>query len=249
MQIDRCCLGIMASILCATPVVSHAQDLAITRVNVIDVRDGTIMPDATVVIRGDTIVSIAEGQDPPADLLILDGGDGYLVPGLWDMHAHGAVNPSWRHLYVANGVTGIRDMGSDLDDLDALVRTREAIASGGLLGPRIILAGPILDDAPEDFPARLRVRTAEDGREAVRLLKSRGVDFIKVHDRTPRDAYFGIVEEARRQQLPVVGHVPLALTAAEVIDAGQAGIEHLDNMGLWRSCSGGQEYRPSVQDR
>src|SRR5437868_7519866 len=87
------------------------------------------------------------------------------------------------------------------------------------------------------------VKTAEDGRAAVQLLKRRGVDLIKVHDHTPRAAFFAIAEEAHRQNLPLAGHVPLALTVEEVIDAGQGDIEHLSNLQLWKRCSGGEEYR------
>jgi imidazolonepropionase-like amidohydrolase len=115
-----------------------------------------------------------------------------------------------------------------------------------VLGPRILAAGPILDDAPGDWPFRMRVKTAEDGRAAVQQLKRRGVDLIKVHDHTPREAYFAIAEEARRQNLRLAGHVPNGLTVEQVIDAGQDDIEHLSNWQLWRPCSGGAEYRPEA---
>ena len=87
-------------------------------------------------------------------------------------------------------------------------------------------------------------QSAEDGRSAVRLLKRRGVDLIKVHDNTPREVFFAIAEEARRQSLPLAGHLPRGITAEEAIGAGQRDIEHLSNMSLWRSCSGDAEYRP-----
>lgn len=115
--------------------------------------------------------------------------------------------------------------------------------TGHALGPRIFAAGPILDDPPGDWALRMRVKTVEDGRTAVQLLKRRGVDVIKVHDHTPRDAYFAIAEEARRQNLPLAGHVPIGLTVEEVVDAGQTDIEHLSNLSLWEPCSGGAEYR------
>jgi len=146
---------------------------------------------------------------------------------------------SWLQLYVANGVTGIRDMGSALD---LILSLRDGTASGRVLGPRIFAAGPILDDAPGDWPYRMRVKTADEGRAAVQLLKRRGVDLIKVHDHTPRDAFFAIAEEARRESLPLAGHIPLGLTAEQAVDAGQRDIEHLSNLQLWRSCSGGQKY-------
>jgi hypothetical protein len=111
-----------------------------------------------------------------------------------------------------------------------------------MLGPRIFTAGPILDDAPGDWPLRLRVKTAAEGRAAVQMLKARGVDLIKVHDHTPREAFFAIADEARRQHLPLAGHRPLAVKLQEVIDAGQGDIEHLDNNRLWFPCSGGKVY-------
>jgi cytosine/adenosine deaminase-related metal-dependent hydrolase len=158
------------------------------------------------------------------------------------MHAHMEMTgESWLQLYVANGVTGIRDMGSALD---FILNLREASSSARVLGPRIFAAGPILDDAPGDWPFRMRVKTADDGRAAVQLLKRRGVDLVKVHDHTPREAFFAIAEEARRENLRLAGHVPLGLTAEQVIDAGQRDIEHLSNLGLWRPCSGGQKYSP-----
>ena len=106
---------------------------------------------------------------------------------------------------------------------------REGTSSGRVLGPRIFAAGPILDDAPGDWPFRMRVKTAEEGTAAVQLLKRRGVDLIKVHDNTPRDAFFAIADEARRQNLPVAGHVPRGLTVEDVVGAGQGDIEHLSN--------------------
>jgi len=90
------------------------------------------------------------------------------------------------------------------------------------------------------------VKTAEDGKAAVQLLKRRGVDLLKVHDNTPRDAFFAIAKEARNLQLPVAGHVPRGVTIEEAIDAGQGDIEHLANLQLWRPCSGGMDYAPQA---
>jgi cytosine/adenosine deaminase-related metal-dependent hydrolase len=222
----------------------ETRALAITRVNVVDVVTGRIVPNVTVTISGTTITSVTPNARPPADARVVDGEGKVLIPGLWDMHAHmEAVGEPWLQLYVANGVTGIRDMGSQLD---VILRMREATASGRVLGPRIFAAGPILDDAPGDWPFRMRVKTADDGRAAVRLLKGRGVDLIKVHNFTPRDVYFAIAEEARRQNLPLAGHVPLKVTSEEAIEAGQNDIEHLSEAQLWMRCSGGDTYRPEA---
>jgi hypothetical protein len=237
-------LAVVATIIATVSVTPQTRPLAITRVSVVDVVDGRILQDRTVTIRGRTIASITQNTAPPGDAQVVDGQGKFLIPGLWDMHAHMEMTgESWLQLYVANGVIGIRDMGSALD---FILNLREASSSGRVLGPRIFAAGPILDDAPGDWPFRMRVKTADDGRAAVQLLKRRGVDLVKVHDHTPREAFFAIAEEARRENLPLAGHIPIGLTAEQVIDAGQRDIEHLSNLSLWRPCSGGQKYSPEA---
>jgi imidazolonepropionase-like amidohydrolase len=218
--------------------------LAITNVNVIDVTSGQITPTRNVVISGDTVSDITTAAPPPGAQLV-DGEGKFLIPGLWDMHAHiQGSEKGWLPLYVANGVTGIRDMGADLD---FILNMRDATFSGHLLGPRIVAAGPILDDAPGDWPLRMRVRNADEGRAAVQLLKRRGVDLVKVHNFTPRDVFFAIADEARTQNLPVAGHVPLKVTIQEGIDAGMVTIEHFSEDGrVWKACSGGSQYRPDA---
>ena len=225
----------IATTIPSSSVAQSMRRLAITHVNVVDVVNGRVVPNSTVVINGDTISSVTQDSSS-SGARVLDGQGKFLIPGLWDMHAHmEATGESSLQLYVANGVTGLRDMGSALDFILGL---RKATASGRTLGPRIFAAGPILDDAPGDWPFRIRVRTAEDGRTAVQMLKRRGVDLIKVHDHTPSAAFFAIAEEARRQNLPLAGHVPMGLTVQQVIDAGQGDIEHLDNLRLWAPCPG-----------
>ena len=235
--------AVAAAMLAATiAVTGQARTLVIARVNVVDVVNGQITTNSTVTISGQTIVRVAEGEAPPAGADIVDGQGKFLIPGLWDMHAH--VLETWLPLYVANGVTAIRDMGNDLDDI---LRLRDATATGLIVGPRIFAAGPILDDAPADWPLRMRVRNAEEATAAVQLLKRRGVDLIKVHNFTPRDAFFAIASEARRQGLPFASHVPLKVTVQEAIDAGITSIEHFSEDGrVWRECSGSRQYNPDA---
>lgn len=220
----------------------QARLLAITHVTAIDVATGRIAPDTTVIISGSSIAGISKNGSPPAGARVVDAGGRFLVPGLWDMHAHmeDAGAPSLQ-LYVANGVTGIRDMGSSLD---VILPMRENTASGRTLGPRIYAAGPILDDAPDGAPFRMRVRTAEEGRGAVEYLRRRGVDLVKIHGHTPREAFFAIADAARRQNLPLAGHVPMGLSVEEVVDAGQRDIEHLNNLQVTKRC-GGEHYQPA----
>jgi imidazolonepropionase-like amidohydrolase len=234
-----------AALLATAFMAAQTATVAITHVNVVDVERGRILPNRTVTVAGSRITSVVENGRPSAAAHIIDAQNAFLIPGLWDMHAHMEIaGEAWLQLNVANGVTGIRDMGSDLD---VILQMREATASGRVLGPRIFAAGPILDDAPGDWPFRMRVRNADEGRAAVQLLKRRGVDVIKVHNFTPRDAFFAIADEARRQKLPLTGHVPLKVTIQEGIDAGMSTIEHLSEGGrVWKACSGDGSYRPDA---
>jgi imidazolonepropionase-like amidohydrolase len=144
-------LGVFAAVLmAAVPVGAQPRALAIAGVNVVDVVTGRIVPNGTVVVKGDTITHVIYDGAIPRDVEIVDGRNKFLIPGLWDMHAHIQGNEkAWLPLYLANGVTGIRDMGADLD---FILDARDATASGRTLGPRIVAAGPILDDAPGDWP-------------------------------------------------------------------------------------------------
>ena len=128
-------------------------------------------------------------------------------------------------------------------DADFILPLRERVRSGSLLGPEIVTSGPIVDDAPADFPYRIRVRSAQEALRAVQDLKRLGVDFIKVHDHTPREVFFAVAAAAPRLGLTVAGHVPSAVTVEEAADAGVSSIEHLSNYNVVGECMTGEEYR------
>ena len=214
--------------------------LFITHVTVIDPRDGSTAPDCTIAIRGDRIVGVTGGGEPiPAGSRTIDAAGKFVIPGLWDMHIHtffGTWVPGGEQvtlpLLVANGVTGVRDMGSELEPILA---ARAAIAEHRLLGPRMVIAGPMLDGPKTQFPASIAITTPDDGRRAVQMLAERGVDFIKIQSYVPRDAYFAIAEECRKRGLVFVGHVPDAVRGAEAAAAGQKSFEHL--IGIFEGSS------------
>jgi len=203
-----------------------AAPVEITHVSIVNVEDGSIQRDMTVLIRDGRIVSIAStGAIMSAAAPQIDGRGKFLIPGLWDMHVHlswttGSALP----VFLANGVTSVRDCGSDLAEIDEW-RTKIA---GVLAGPRIIRAGPILNG--QSFNRyQLLTGNPDQARGIVRALKQVGVDFIKVHRRVPRDSYFAIVDEARKQGLALVGHIPMTVTPEEASDAGQL-IEHTETL-------------------
>jgi len=135
-------------------------------------------------------------------------------------------------LFVANGVTGVRDMGGDLETLRSW---RSRIAAGKLLGPRLVIAGPMLDGPVPRFPSSAPVKDAANARKIVDELKRDGADFIKIQSLIPRDGYFAAADEAKKLGIPFVGHVPDAVRASEASNAGQQSIEHLT--GIFEGCS------------
>jgi hypothetical protein len=223
------------------PVSATPEDfIAITNVPLVDVVSGTKEAAMTVVTKAGQIADISRGASIPQGAMRLDATGKFLIPGLWDMHSHHqATGPESLDLFLANGVVGTRDMGADVEFILPL---RDRINRGELSGPEIVAAGPILDDRPPDWPFRRRVTNAQEAREAVRNLKSRGVDFIKVHDSTPREAYLAIAEEAPRLGLSFSGHVPFTVTVEEAADSGIKSIEHLTNYRVFRECSGKEPY-------
>jgi imidazolonepropionase-like amidohydrolase len=127
-------------------------------------------------------------------------------------------------LLIANGVTGVCDMGGDLDQID---RWRDEIRNGTRIGPRIVRAGPVLDGPrTEEGKYRVTINSAEEGRKAVQSLKQRGVDFIKVYHFLSRDSYFAIADEAKKLSIPVAGHIPNGVSPQEASDAVQRSLEH-----------------------
>jgi imidazolonepropionase-like amidohydrolase len=219
---------------------AKAQTLTITHATLIDVTNGKIQPDTTVVINGNRIASIAHSTKAhPKAGQIVDAKGQYLIPGLWDMHTHVYFDGTAADgtdlilpLFLANGVTGIRDMGSALDPV---LQARDEIAAHRIFGPRMIVSGPMLDGPKSHYKAAIPIATPEDGRNAVDMLKSRGVDFIKVQSGVPREAYFAIAEESKKVGIEFEGHVPDAIRASEAISAGQRTFEHL--IGIFEASS------------
>jgi imidazolonepropionase-like amidohydrolase len=227
------------------PGCAQSPPIVITHVTVINPATSEVLPNRSVVITGAKITSVAASDafQPPKGARVIEGRGQYLIPGLWDMHVHAAFGdwfPGGREvilpLFIANGVTGVRDMGGDLP---VLFEWRKQIAAGEIPGPHIVFSGPMLDgylpNGKLRFPSSVPITTPESAVAAVDSLKSQGADFIKVQSVISRDAYLAAAAEAHKQNLPIVGHVPDKVRISETIAAGQRSIEHL--MGIFEDCS------------
>ena len=236
--------------------------ILIEHVTVIDMTGAAAQPDMTVVIRNGRISALGKAGKVrvPKGARVVSGSGKFLIPGLWDMHAHLVyAGESALPLFITNGVTGVRDMGGQLAAIQAW---RRKFAAGKLAGPRIKAAGSALESAsfvkhvarieeiirshnveplhPQTSRLSLpvSVATEDEARRAVRSHVKSGVDFIKARTFESRETYFAIAAEAKRLGAPFVGHVATPMVSlAEASDAGQRSFEHmfyiagnLDNM-------------------
>lgn len=224
-----------------------APDLVIRHVTVIDVAGIRTRDDQRVVIQGGRIIAVEPEQSAaPKASTVIDATGKFLTPGLWDMHSHLTFYPGLPKgedvtevvlpLFVANGVLGTRDMGAV--DVARMVRLREEVEAGKRLGPRMIVPGPQLDGPIAIDWTKQRVANAAEARQAVRALKEAGANFVKVYDGLSQETYLAIAEESRRVGLPFAGHIPLAMTAREAIEAGPGSIEHMGGGKLRVECFG-----------
>ena len=229
-------LAAAAAIVASSPIPARGQpSIAITRVSVIDGDAPRPRTDQTVVIDGNRIVRVgASGSVAvPPGARIVDGRGKFLLPGFWDMHVHTAISGGrdLLSLYVANGVTGVRDMAGDWDTLKSW---RSEIGRGQLVGPRIIASGPYLEGGDVPIP-HLLARNAVEASAGVDSLIALGVDFIKVHSQLNAESYFAIARRARERGVVFAGHVPRVVGSAAASDSGQKSIEHL--LGIPAECT------------
>ena len=205
------------------------QALVIANGTIIDPSGKIPTTQATVVVERGHVVAVGRAPRIPPGARVVDARGKFLVPGLWDMHAHLAALTPVGHApehYVGFGVLGVRDMGGFADTLFPL---RGEIRSGDRIGPEIVLAGPTLN-GEQPAPFHRKVVTEAEARAAVRELRALGVDFLKVHRAIGRKAFLATIDEARRAGLTVSGHVPLVMSWIEASNLGLRTIEHIQTI-------------------
>jgi hypothetical protein len=162
-------LALLLAFVSQTPT---RNPVALVHATVITMADHGVIRDGTVLIDGDRIVAVGQrGSVPiPAGARVIDATGKFVIPGLWDMHAHTSVpgGEGLLGLYVANGVTGVRDMGGDYG---AIVDWRKRIRAGTLTGPRIIASGPYVQGGDAALP-HFVVRTPAEATASVDSLWS-----------------------------------------------------------------------------
>ncbi|MGQ0537677.1 MAG: amidohydrolase family protein [Gemmatimonadaceae bacterium] len=240
----RTCLtlsGLALTAACTPKVLPSATDvIALVGATVIHVDNRPPTPNATVLVQGRRIVSVGPAPDirVPRGAARVDVAGAFVIPGLWDMHTHlSKTRASALPLLVAHGVTTVRDMGGEHEEL---LRWRREIREGTRVGPRMLIAGPYLE-SPANVQRQRRTPVAEmaepvertrvpigsraDAERVIDSIKARGVDHIKFRTVHSPAVYRDIMAVARDRGVHVVGHPP-GLPLSDVVASGQRSIEH-----------------------
>ena len=190
-------------------------DYYIKNVNIIDVVEGKTVTNKYITILDDKISGIYDADISNVEEgVTIDGTNKFLIPGLWDMHAHISFDHRYQMgMLLANGVTGTRELWGVMDSIDYI---RKGAAQGDFLAPEIFTSGNIIDGKPAIFPGMTEVVTEEEAREAVREQAKQGVDFIKVYSNLKKKAYLAVADEAKKQGVHIAGHIPEAINTLKL---------------------------------
>ena len=246
------CIACLAALLIfwpstRAPLPEPSQSRLITNARVIDVVAGSAGPPVSIEIRDGKIVAIGAGLKAD-DLRQFDAEGAYLLPAFWDMHVHTFQSSPQMHLplWIANGVTNVRDMMDCPKEEDSLIacagdkrRWNAEIAEGRLSAPRFVEVASYYLESPEITPA--------EAEELVETYSNRGLDAIKVYNRLSPGAYQAAARKALALDVRIVGHLPKAISLDAAIEAGQKSFEHAHVLA--QQCSSqAQDWRDGKLD-
>lgn len=224
-------------ILSLAPLFSQKKkaDLIIHSVNIVDVGNGKIIPNQTIIIINDRIRETGDSnlQQVYTSAKVVDAKGKYIMPGLWDMHMHFGggdtlveENKNLLALYLANGITSVRDCAADLSP--SVLEWRKAIREKKLKGPTVYTAGSKLEGYKSIWVGDIEVDNSAELDKAIDSLVKLKVDFVKITDNTMKpQLYLEALRKVKAKGLQITGHIPAALTLTEVSDAGLSAVEHI----------------------
>jgi hypothetical protein len=201
-----------------------AGDVVLRNVNVFDSATGKLLRNRAVTLHGNRIASVAEDTGAEAGgAERIDGGGGTLLPGLWDMHVH--VGDDDGLLNIAAGVTTVRDLANDTDELEA---RRKRFDSGIEVGPRVIAAGFMDGPGPYQAPTKVLVDTEQKVHDAIARYAALGYPQIKVYSSIKPELVPVIIADAHARGMRVSGHVPATMFADQFVRAGADELQHIN---------------------
>lgn len=219
---------------------SHTEIL-ISSIDIIDVKTGEVRKNRDVLIEGNIIklIDTTGNIKVSKTTFVINGKRKYLIPGLWDMHTHSNHHSPWLHhpLYIANGVTGVRDMSGTLDKKDSYwvgsnerLEWNNDLLSNKRITPRYVLQSSYQIDGKSsvtsDSPSFFKLENTSDVDELLDFYKKEKVNFIKVYQQIKPDSYRKLALEAPKYGIHLAGHKPMFLSLEESINLGQKSFEH-----------------------
>jgi imidazolonepropionase-like amidohydrolase len=204
--------------------------VAITNVSLFDATARRVTPGMTVVVEGNRIAMVAPtaAATIPAGAMQIDGSGKTLLPGLWDMHVH-LNSDTDGLLHLASGVTGVRDMGNNPDELGPRTANFDSLA---LAGPRVVAAGFIDGPGPLAGPFKMYAETPEELRQHIAYYADRHYPQIKLYSSLKPELVKVAAEEAHGRGMRLSGHVPAGMTMRQAVEAGYDEVQHLNFTAL-----------------
>lgn len=203
---------------------NRPSTIAVVGGTLIDGTGAAPVPEAAVVIRNGRFVAAGPRVKVriPKNATVVDAHGKFILPGLWDMHAH-FEQVEWGPIYLAAGVTTVRDCGNEFEFITAV---RDAVAQGDGLGPRILAAGIVDGTGPLALGVQ-RVDTPEQAKMWVDRYHAAGFQQMKIYSSVKLEELKAVADEAHKLGMTVTGHVPEGLNAFQTIPAGQDQINHI----------------------
>ncbi len=209
-------------------------DMLISNANVLHLETGKLKNQDIFITNGRITAILEKGTKTNFKTAkVLNAKGKFVLPGFWDNHIHlrGGDsliknNKNFLNLFIANGITTVRDAGGDLT-LSVMAWKKE-IEEGNLIGPTLFTAGPKIDGPNATWAGSLVVESDKDINIALDSLEKLNVDFVKLYDsRISGDNYLKTLKEAQNRDLITSGHMPFTVTLDETMDVGIDAIEHL----------------------
>lgn len=237
-------LIIISAVLWPMPKLEPPQKhnaIFIKSANIIDIKSGVILENRDVLIKNNIISAIDTSGilQPDITALIIDGSDKYIIPGLWDMHTHSNQHSEWLHhpLYIANGITGVRDMSGQLNARDSYwvgskerLHWNKELSNNTRVTPRYVLQSSYQIDGvssvPKGFPEFFKLQKNEDIDSLLSFYKNENVDFIKVYQQILPKSYKKLALQAPKYGMHLAGHKPIFISLEDAIILGQRSFEH-----------------------
>ena len=242
-------LSVLILSSCKTDEEFFEDAICIENITTIDAKNG-LLEYQTLILKDGKIHKIAPSNEIKLSQKnnIIDGSGKYLIPGLWDAHIHFAymeeLAPNMFDLFLAYGVTGVRDTGGQIGYVK---QWKDKSLANPTSTPRVMIAGPLLDGMPNVYdgsdlghpPLSTGLNSLDDVIQQVNMLDSMGADLLKAYEMLSPEQFIKITELAREKNLKVTGHVPLSMDVISASNAGLNSMEHMRNIEL--SCASNAE--------